>query len=172
MGTNTPISHLADRLKQAGRTTQDYFGGLRPEDWQITVYPDGSRWSVHAILAHFVSAERAMQTLLRNILSGNPAAATDMDMDTFNEMGVARLCSRDPHVLLLDFKTARTATLTLLNSMSEADLQRRGLHPWLGNTTLYNIIKLIYQHNRVHQRDMRRVLHTRDKDLAQSEHKP
>ena len=161
MNPNTSSGHLADRLRRSGRATRDFFGGLRPRDWQHTVYREGSQWSVRDILAHLVSAEHAMQELLRDIRSGKPTATSDFNIDEFNEGEVERLGQRGAQILLLDFNTARAATVAQAETMSAADLQLHGHHPWFGNVPISKIIKIIYQHNQIHERDVRRALRSR-----------
>ncbi len=162
MNAKNATNQLAFRLQKSGDTTRAFFGGLRRQDWQHTVYREGSQWPVRAVLAHFVSAESAVHELLHHILSGEPGVPVDFDIDAFNESEVKRLGSRDPQELLLDFKAARAATVALVEGMSATDLQRRGRHPWLGNAPLSKIIKLIYQHNQIHERDARRALRKPD----------
>ncbi|HJO33766.1 MAG TPA: DinB family protein [Anaerolineales bacterium] len=172
MNAKNATRHLASRLQKSGDATRAFFGGLRPQDWQHTVYRGGSQWPVRAVLAHFVSAESAMQELLQDILCSNPGAPADFDIDAFNESEVKRLGRRDPQELLLDFKAARAATVALVEGMSAPDLQRRGRHPWLGNAPLSKIIKLIYRHNQIHERDTRRALRARAANPIAQEHIP
>jgi hypothetical protein len=42
--------------------------------------------------------------------------------------------------------------------MSDEDLGREGRHPWLGWDKIGKFLKLVYRHNMIHQRDMRRAL--------------
>ncbi len=172
MNAKNAARHLASRLQKSGDATRAFFGGLRPLDWQYTVYRGGSQWPVRAVFAHFVSAESAMQELMQDILSGKPGAPADFDIDAFNESELKRLGSRDPQELLLDFKAARAATVALVEGMSASDLQRRGRHPWLGNVLLSKIIKLIYRHNQIHERDTRRALRARAANPIAQEHIP
>ena len=155
MNSITRINYLADRLRQ--------------EHWHHTVYRNHGRWSVIALLAHFVSAEIGSQQLLHEILFGKPGAALNFDIDAFNESEVTHLISRDHHELTLDFKTARALTVTLVENMIAADLKRCGRHPWLGNASLTRIIKLIYRHNQIHERDIRRALQNHEPSPATQE---
>jgi hypothetical protein len=44
--------------------------------------------------------------------------------------------------------------------MAEADFDRVGYHPWFGDTPLENMLKLVYRHNMIHQRDIEKALAT------------
>jgi len=161
MHPETPCGRLATRLRLSERATREFFGGLNADDWDQTVYREDSQWSVRAILAHFVSAERAMRELLQDILAGKPGAPPDFNIDEFNRTEVEILELQDPQTLLNDFTEARAATVEITERMNTDDMQRRGCHPWLGYASVSNIIKLIYLHNQIHERDIRRALRTR-----------
>jgi hypothetical protein len=49
----------------------------------------------------------------------------------------------------------------LLDEIALTDLQLRGYHPWFGDSQLEDMLKLIYRHNIIHLRDIRRALKTR-----------
>jgi len=51
-------------------------------------------------------------------------------------------------------------TVNLVRGMSEADFDRIGRHPWFGRVPLENMLKLIYRHNMLHERDIRKALET------------
>jgi hypothetical protein len=42
--------------------------------------------------------------------------------------------------------------------LQDSELERTGRHPYLGITTLREMIKMVYIHNQTHYRDIRRVL--------------
>jgi hypothetical protein len=60
--------------------------------------------------------------------------------------------------MITAFEETRAATLSVIESLSDSDLDRQGRHPWLGVAELEKIIKLIYRHNMLHQRDIQKAL--------------
>jgi hypothetical protein len=48
--------------------------------------------------------------------------------------------------------------IVLLRGFDEADLDRQAHHPWLGFDRVEKFVKLVYRHNMIHQRDVRRTL--------------
>jgi len=52
----------------------------------------------------------------------------------------------------------RAQMVALVASMSTDDLARQGRHPFLGQATLSEMIKMVYRHNQIHYRDLRKVL--------------
>ena len=149
---------LVERLQKEGLRTLAFFQHLAPNDWEVKIYSDGSQWTARQVLAHFVSAEEAAVQLILNILAGGDGAAVDFDIELFNEREVAEKLHFTPAELLEQFGQARQASVSLVNALSTQDLQRAGRHPFLGWTTLEEIIKLLYRHNQIHQRDIRRTV--------------
>ncbi|HEX9797934.1 MAG TPA: DinB family protein [Anaerolineales bacterium] len=157
MGTNE-IDHLVKRLQQDGEKTLAYFAGLGPDDWRAQVYTTGSGWRVHDILAHFVSAERSFFLLVENVAGGGDGAPRDLDINEFNEAEVPKLEAISPDELQAAYREARQASGRLAAGLDPADLDRVGYHPWFGQVTVRHMLKLVYRHNMIHLRDVRKAL--------------
>jgi hypothetical protein len=155
--TETPV-FLADRLKSEGEKTLAYFSSLKDENWETVVYSEGSEWNVRNILAHFVSAEQGFIRLFNDILTGGKGAAEDFDIDRHNarQQELTKTTSRLD--LLNVFRDGRFEMITLVSGMTIEDLQREGRHPFLGITTLAEMIKMVYRHNQIHLRDLRKFI--------------
>jgi hypothetical protein len=154
---DTPQS-LADRLLEDGQKTSLFFENLSPEQWQTVVYMESSHWTIRQVLAHFVSSEVSFNRLLENILAGGAGTPEDFDIDVYNERKVAQLRNSTVDELLRQYRQARQSNVTLVSSLSPQDLTRQGRHPFLGVAPLTDMIKLIYRHNQIHLRDVRRLL--------------
>jgi len=149
--------HLAERLRREGQKTLQFFQSLPPEDWDVTVYEDGAAWDVRRLLAHFVAAEAGMLALVQDVLAGGLGAPEDLNLNAYNERKAAALDEQPVPVLLLRFDELRQAFANLVAGLSSEDLQRQGRHPWLGLAPLEEIFKLLYIHNQIHMRDVRRA---------------
>lgn len=156
MGENT--QHIIARLRDEGAKTLELFRGLSPDDWLAQVYTEGTQWRITQILAHFISAEYAFQLYGRDILAGGEGAPEDFVIDEFNQREVAAMEAATPDQLLVQFERARDETIEFVASMSDEDLQREGRHPFFGWGAVDKFLKLIYRHNMIHQRDIRRTL--------------
>lgn len=154
---DTPQS-LVDRLLEDGQKTSLFFENLSPEQWQTVVYMESSHWTIRQVLAHFVSSEVSFNRLLENILAGGAGTPEDFDIDVYNERKVAQLRNSTVDELLRQYRQARQSNVTLVSSLSPQDLTRQGRHPFLGVAPLTDMIKLIYRHNQIHLRDVRRLL--------------
>jgi uncharacterized protein (TIGR03083 family) len=151
---------IVKRLSDEGQKTAAFFRGLSPEDFARQVYTTGPNWRVRDILAHFVSAEQTFAFYGRQILAGGKGAPADFVIDEYNAIQVGALRDADPPSLLKQFEAARAETVAMMLGMADDDFDRVGRHPWFGMVPLENMGKLIYRHNQLHERDVRRALET------------
>ena len=149
---------LARRLSQEGIKVTAFFKLLAPQQWNVEIYTEGSRWTVLQILAHFDITETSIGGLIENILEGGDGAPQGFDLDEFNEHTVSDLQVLSASELLARFTAHRQGTIEMVGRLSDDDLQKTGRHPFLGITSLADIIKLMYRHNQIHLRDIRRAL--------------
>lgn len=150
--------HLTNRLIKERQKSLDYFSTLSPGDWGFTIYTEGSCWNVHQVLAHFVAAEEGFHKLITDILAGGSGSPEDFDLNAYNERKVEGLIDCPPSNLMQRFIEARQATVRLVSEMDDRDLAKKGRHPFLGMSSLADIIKLIYRHNQIHIREVRKIL--------------
>ena len=149
---------LVERLSTEGQKSLSFFQNLSPDQLETTVYTEGSSWTVQQVLAHFVSSEKGFYRLVENIQTGGSGTAEDFDIDVYNERKVADLRDISTSELMDQFSEARQRTVELVSEMDQSDLEKQGRHPFLGMATLADIIKLIYRHNQIHIREVRKVI--------------
>ncbi len=149
--------HIATRLQEEAQKVVDFFSNRPAEFWQQTIYTDGAHWTARQVLAHFVEAEGSIMRLAENIRGGGPGSPEDFDLNSYNERHVSRLDGVPPDELLARFTEQRRNTVQLVRQFTPEDLEKCGRHPWLGMTTIGEILKMIYRHNQIHIREMRQV---------------
>jgi hypothetical protein len=152
------VAFLADRLRVEGDKALAFFGGLRPEQWDTTVYTEGETWTIRSVLAHYVSAEKGFVNIFSSIRDGGPGASVDFDIDRYNASQQKKAMNLSPSELLDQFSVIRSQMIALVASFSESDLTKQGRHPFLGQTNLAEMIKMVYRHNQIHYRDLRKVI--------------
>lgn len=157
MTEDTP-QRLAKRLEAEGQKTQEFFHSLADEDWERCVHTDGAQWTVRQVLAHFVGAEAGMNDLIRNIMGGGVGTPADFNLDQYNQRRVDRLQAATPDDLLAQYIEHRQASIQMVANLTTDDLQLAGRHPWLGVATVEEIVKMLYRHNQIHQREIRQAL--------------
>ncbi len=151
---------ILGRLAAEGQKAADYFRSLPGEAWEQPVYTTGGKWRVREVLCHFVSAEETFAFYGKDILRGGEGAPEGFQIDEFNATQVGGMADRRLDQLIGEFERRRAETVELVASMTEADLDRSGRHPWFGRESLDKMLKLVYRHNNLHLRDVRRALET------------
>ena len=135
-----------------------FYQSLTLEELRVPVYQDGAKWKVKQVLAHFITIERSMHWLFKNILSGGAGAPQDFDVDLFNLAQTAKLDGLNIDELIKQFKAVREETVSIVEEMSEEDLDREGRHAFHGPGKLEGFIRWAHEHARIHENDIRKVL--------------
>ncbi len=149
---------MAAELESGLSETLALFQSLSPTELHAPVYSDGNRWTVRQVLAHFIAIEGSMHKLFQNILAGGPGAPPDFDFERFNRTQTPKFDGASLDELIARFKAVRQETIRIVRSMSERDLDREGLHAFHGHGRLDRFIRWAYEHVRLHEEDIRRVL--------------
>ena len=149
---------LADRLKMEGGKIFAFFAKLTPEQWQRDVYTEGETWTLRNVLSHFVTSERGLVRLFEKIRLGDAGSPDDFSIDRYNASQQQKTKDLSPQELLEQYKAIRADSIAWTLSLSELDLEKQGKHPFLGMTSIREMIKMLYIHNQTHYRDMKKVL--------------
>ncbi|HTP00031.1 MAG TPA: DinB family protein [Anaerolineales bacterium] len=150
-------AQLASKLQSEGEKFSEFFSGLNEDQWSTEVYAEGSVWTIRSILAHLMTAERAFVRLFEEIRRGGEGVSEDFEIDRYNARQQEKTRDQAPAELLEQYRSVRAQMVTWVSGLQDAELECRGRHPFLGETTLREMIKLIYIHNQTHYRDIRRV---------------
>ena len=148
---------LAARLEKGRQKTLEIFNGLTPEQWQQPLY-ESPTWQVRNLLAHFVSAERQLLTLARDVAAGGPGAPPDLDIDRFNAGEQHRLEGQSVSSLLALLEQERYQTIEWVRTLGDDQLDQVGRHPVLGQVSVEVMIGAIYGHQLLHMRELARHL--------------
>lgn len=152
------ITELAEKLKSEGERFVSIFSGLRDDQWQTEVYTEGATWTIRNVLSHFVTSERGLLKLFEQIRQGGTGAADDFSIDRYNAAMQARTQELTAQELLEQYQSIRANAIAWTSSLTDADLEKQGRHPFLGMTTIREMIKMLYIHNLTHYRDMKKVI--------------
>jgi len=151
-------TELAAKLKSEGEKLSSFFDGLTDSQWNVKVYAEGTIWNVRNILAHLMTAERAFVKLFENIRAGGEGVSEDFVIDRYNASQQEKTKELTARQLLHEYRTMRAKMIQWVSSIDDSDLEKSGRHPFLGVTTLREMIKMIYIHNQLHYRDLKRSL--------------
>jgi uncharacterized damage-inducible protein DinB len=149
---------LAERLQAEGEKMADFFASLTEDQWQAEVYTEDTVWTLRNVLAHLVTAERGFVKLFEQIRLGGSGASEDFSIDRYNAAQQERSKKLTPGELLDQYRSIRAEMISWVSGLNETDLEKVGRHPFLGVTTLNEMIKMIYRHNQIHFRDIRKAM--------------
>jgi hypothetical protein len=152
------ITELADKLKTEGEKFVGIFSGLTDDQWQAEVYTEGATWTIRNVLSHFVTSERGLVKLFEQIRQGGSGVTDDFSIDRFNASQQEKTKDLSVAELLEKYKSTRAETIAWVSGLKETDLEITGRHPFLGETTLREMMKALYVHNQMHYRDLKKVL--------------
>lgn len=138
-----------------------FFESLSPDALGTQVYQDGAQWTVQQVLAHFITIERSMQWLFKDILAGGPGSPEGFDVERFNRTQPKKLDGKTIDELIALFQSVRNDTISIVRSMSDADFDREGRHAFHGHGKLERFIYWAYEHVALHLEDLRKRLKKR-----------
>jgi len=152
------ISELAEKLKSEGEKFIGIFSGLTANQWQAEVYTEGATWTIRNVLSHFVTSERGLVKLFEQIRQGGGGVTDEFSIDRYNASQKEKTKDFPVADLLEKYKLTRAKTVTWVSGLKESDLEITGRHPFLGETTLREMVKMLYLHNQIHYRDFKKAL--------------
>jgi hypothetical protein len=149
---------LSDRLRREGDKIDAFFTRIPVEGWDSEVYTEDSTWTVRNVLAHLVTSERAFLRLFDNILMGGGGFPEDFSIDSFNADQQEKVKDLAPDELMGEFLKARSEMCTFVAGLTGDELELEGRHPFLHQVSLMEMIKMVYLHNQIHIRDVRKAI--------------
>ena len=152
------ITELAEKLKTEGEKMISIFNGLPEDQWSQEVYTEGATWTIRNVLSHFVTSERGLVKLFEQIRQGGVGSPDDFSIDRYNASMQERTRELSSQELLEQYRQVRAKTVAWISELQQSDLDITGRHPFMGQTQLREMIKMLYIHNLTHYRDMKKAL--------------
>jgi uncharacterized damage-inducible protein DinB len=149
---------LADKLRTEGEKFIRIFSELTDEQWQAQVYTEGETWTIRNVLSHFVTSERGLVKLFEQIRLGGAGVTDDFSIDRYNAAQQEKTKELPPAELLEQYREVRANSVNWVSGLKDDELEIQGRHPYLGETVLREMIKMLYLHNQIHYRDLKNVL--------------
>lgn len=152
------IDELTEKLKTEGERMQAFFSELTDAQWTNEVYTEGTTWSIRNVLSHFVTSERGLVRLFERIRTTGEGAMDDFSIDRYNASQQEKTKNLSPAELLEQYKQVRADSVQWVSGLKDEELEIKGRHPFLGETVIREMIKMLYLHNQLHYRDVKRAL--------------
>lgn len=150
------LDHTIALLERTPGALDELLRGL-PEEWP-TSNEGGDTWSAREIVAHLSHCERTdWMVRVRHLLEFGEA----QPFPPFDRLGQREaLQGKTMAELLEEFARLRAGNLEQLRALglSAADLERRGVHPALGQVTLSQLVAAWAGHDLTHLHQISRVL--------------
>ena len=127
--------------------------GLSSEQLKHSEAP--GTWSILEVIHHFADSELVWAYRLRMVLAEKQPEITGYDQDRW----ASRLKYREANLaeVMELLGILRKANLHLINSLSEEELQRAGVHSERGEETIEHMIRLYAGHDLVHLNQIARI---------------
>jgi uncharacterized damage-inducible protein DinB len=152
------LTDLAEKLKSEGERFVAIFSALTDAQWRAEVYTEGTVWTVRSVLSHFVTSERGLVKLFEQICQGGAGVPDDFSIDRYNASQQEKTKDMTTQELLEQYKSVRADSVNWVLGLQEPDLEKTGRHPFLGQTTVREMVKMLYLHNQIHYRDLKKAL--------------
>ncbi|HRJ74918.1 MAG TPA: DinB family protein [Anaerolineales bacterium] len=151
-------TELAEKLKSEGEKMFAFFSGLAEEQWTSEVYTEGETWTLRNVLSHFVTSEKGLVKLFERIRTTGEGASEDFSIDRYNATQQQKMKDYTPAELLEQYKEVRANSIAWVSGLKEEELDIKGRHPFLGETMIRDMIKMLYIHHMNHYRDVKRAM--------------
>lgn len=143
-------------LERTPATYKSLFYGISPE-WSLS--NEGPKtWSAFDIIGHLIHGEQTDWIPRARIILSDAADKTFEPFDRFAQEKLSVGKTMDG--LLDDFEALRMQNLEELKSwnLSEEDLEKKGIHPELGEVTLKQLLSVWTIHDLMHLHQVSRVM--------------
>lgn len=151
-------TELAEKLRTEGERMLEFFSGITEKQWSREVYTEGTTWSIRNVLAHFVTSERGLVKLFERIRTTGEGSPEDFSIDRYNASQQEKTRELTPAELLGQYRQVRAESVSWTAGLKDEELEIPGRHPFLGQTIIREMIKMLYLHNQLHYRDIKRAL--------------
>jgi hypothetical protein len=157
---------MSDRKRNLRQTIQSddaislaIFKSLSPEQWQQPVPSDeGADWKARDVLTHVTISEAGQLGVIRRILAGEGGVPADFDLNRYNRRSVQKQAERTVADLLASLERDHAEVLSVLDAVSEADLDKTGRHARGDVLTLERFFHRITEHRREHAQELAKNL--------------
>lgn len=152
------VADLAEKLDSEGEKMASIFSSFQGGQWDLEVYTEGAAWTIRSVLSHLITSERGLVRLFEQIRQGGAGSSDDFSIDRYNAAMQERTKDLLPQELLDQYRQVRANTVKWVLSLRDSDLEISGRHPFLGQTQIREMLKMLYIHNLTHYRDVKKTL--------------
>lgn len=157
-------NQLVEKLISDGEKTVAFFRGLPDDTWNKQVFEEGGMWKIRDVFEHLLISEHSLRRLFENVLKTGQGAPEGYDVNAFNKERTGRFASLSRDELFALYDETRKKTVDFTRQLTDEQLAVRARHPAMGDSSLEDMLKLIYLHHQMHVRDVKKGLAGQDKN--------
>jgi hypothetical protein len=132
---------------------------LSEADLSRPVYSfEGGQWTVREVVAHLADSERGQVGQIQRLVKGEQTIPPDFDLARWNKRSVEKRAGQTLADQVAEIEAAYQKGLALLDTLSEADLDRRGRHPRGDEPSVEEFFRHLAEHRAGHAADIRASL--------------
>ncbi len=146
------LEPIVDQLNIPRRMLREALAGLSDEQLQEKI--PGYDWSIKDALAHLAGNEALMTEALVTIATGRDVPEREFDNEAENAAQVARGKSKTSAELWRELDETRRFLINFLDTLTPAQLERHGAHPYQGKMNVREFLVVLYTHEATHARDI------------------
>jgi len=135
------------------------FNTLTPEQWLKPVPSDeGAQWLARDVLAHLAVSEGGQLGQLTRCVAGEVTVPDDFDLARFNRRSAQKQTDKSIADMLKEIETAHVQVLATLDTIAEADLDKRGRHARGDVLSVEQFFIRITEHRREHAEQVQQAV--------------
>lgn len=152
------VNILTEKFEKEGLKTIEFIKSIPEDVLDTQLYDDGDRWTIRKTCIHLVESEGSIPKLIKNILDGGEGVPIDFDLDRYNASMVKKLGELSQEEIVSKMTNLRTETVKMVSELNEEDLEKSGRHPYIGESNIRDMLRIMLVNASSHLRDIRKAI--------------
>ncbi len=151
------LESIARELDQNLRDINEFVSALGGDELERA--PGGGHYSARQTLAHLAGADRGMTALMKQMVAGaNPRLKPGYNNDYFNARQQEKRAGMNVDELRAELDAAHRDLNDFIGTLRVEDLDKRGEHPRIGDSSVLQVMNMLRQHEQEHLEELRELL--------------
>lgn len=150
MSVQNHLEPLRMGLKKAYDSTRALLSRIGEGDWDRPIDHGEDHRTVRQMVAHLVDAQRSMTRVIQAARQGENLVPPDFDLARWNARIAQKMSNKDPAELRAEYERDRAALMAVVDTLSDADLDKQGRHGSLRILSIAEFLQLIADHEMEH----------------------
>lgn len=156
--THSKKDLILQRLAESRQALFNLFGGLNEQQLTHSVHAEGSTWTILDLVRHLAQAEKGMTRQIDEIRQGGKGVPDNFDLNRYNAGAVSKQQHKSREQLMAEMSQNRAELLALVDSLQAEDWAKEGRHGSGNIMSIYEIVKIIGIHEKMHTKEIEEAL--------------